>query len=85
MSKTDVITSTNDEIKLKEYFVSPNPVNGKLFVKNLEESEDYRIFNTQGKIILNGNYTSSGIQTSDLAKGVYFLNVVNQVLKFQVK
>ena len=71
-----------DNGQLKIY---PNPATGQLRIKNYELREDaeYVIYSVVGQVLLQGQLGQEGqIDVSNLANGMYFLKVGNQVVRF---
>ncbi|MEL6810359.1 MAG: T9SS type A sorting domain-containing protein [Bacteroidota bacterium] len=56
--------------------VYPNPVNTKLYVQFLSGKElEYSVFDISGKKLIQGTYSSNGIDVGLLETGVYFLQL----------
>jgi len=65
-------------VKNLKYY--PSVVNDKLNVSSLVPVESYEIYDVQGRRVADGNSANTNtfiINTSSLAKGVYFVNVVS--------
>ena len=79
--KNDLITGVNDKFKEFEFFVGPNPSNEELRIQldysKLTESAFLELVNTNHKVIRSTKVNSaiSIIKVSDIAAGVYFLNL----------
>ena len=65
-------TST-DEISSKNISIFPNPVKNTLNIQG--EMESIEIFDVFGKLVLTS--TNNPINTSDLADGIYVVNIIN--------
>lgn len=82
-SCTSVIISSiieNDEIK---YVLFPNPTNGNLTItiNEIRQSTQLYITNIDGKLVYNNSNINSkklNVDISDLAKGLYFVNIKNE-------
>lgn len=70
----DVLTTSTEN---REVFkIYPNPVSDRVFLtREITTPLEYKIYNTEGKVISNGLYTASGITTSSLPKGVYLVEL----------
>ena len=82
VTKDTTILSVNDGAKegMKIY---PNPVKDRLSVSGITKDQPYEILSIDGKLIKAGKYSSTKtIEVQALPKGVYFLKVSNQNLKF---
>lgn len=64
-----------------EMVLSPNPVNERIFIGNLADDTPISIYSEDGVLSLSGFY-EKGIDVSDLAPGIYFLEIDNQHLRF---
>lgn len=72
-----VLSMTNSKI-----FIFPNPVTNVLRIANSINNESFRIFNSQGKVILEGKYKSE-INISDFSSGLYFIEIVSGTNSFR--
>lgn len=82
VTKDTTILAVNDSGKdpVKVY---PNPVKNSLSVSGITKDQQYEIYSMDGKMIKTGTYSSGKtIDVNTLTKGVYFLKVSNQNLKF---
>ncbi len=62
--------------------IFPNPAKDKVYVNGTNSSFHLKIINAVGATIVNSkNYTSKGIDISNLAKGLYILSVDDKVFK----
>lgn len=59
--------------------VYPNPTTDVLYIKGLEEGEEVRLFDAEGRMLKSTQ--SAEMDMEDVATGVYFLQVRMQVLK----
>ncbi len=70
-----IVTSINKQTNIHNLSIYPNPVSSQLSIDSDEKIEIIRIINVMGKIektFAPSNYT---INVSDLANGIYFLQV----------
>ena len=82
VTKDTTILSVNDGAK-EEMKIYPNPVKDRLSVSGIKKDQPYEILSIDGKLIKAGKYSSTKtIEVQALPKGVYFLKVSNQNLKF---
>ena len=82
VTKDTTILSVNDGAK-EEMKIYPNPVKDRLAVSGINKDQPYEILSIDGKLIKAGKYSSTKtIEVQALPKGVYFLKVSNQNLKF---
>ena len=82
VTKDTTILSVNDGAK-EEMKIYPNPVKERLSVSGINKDQPYEILSIDGKLIKAGKYSSTKtIEVQALPKGVYFLKVSNQNLKF---
>ncbi len=82
VTKDTTILSVNDGGK-EEMKIYPNPVKDRLSVSGINKDQPYEILSIDGKLIKAGKYSSTKtIEVQALPKGVYFLKVSNQNLKF---
>ena len=82
VTKDTTILSVNDGAK-EEMKIYPNPVKDRLSVSGINKDQPYEILSIDGKLIEAGKYSSTKtIEVQALPKGVYFLKVSNQNLKF---
>jgi hypothetical protein len=58
--------------------IYPNPTNSTVVIQ-LDYAKDftYKLFNTEGKLLLNGKVDSNEISLHELAKGAYIIHVCN--------
>ena len=83
---TKCTTTSVEKIDYAEFSFYPNPANSEIRLRNIENpgASNYNIISTSGQIILTGNCAESTINISDLAQGMYFIQVISQD-KSQVK
>lgn len=75
------LASVNDQSKLAQLKVYPNPIEDVLFVKNqLGSTLELLLFDASGKELkrLKSNQSQIELATDGLSKGVYFLAVMNE-------
>ena len=61
--------------------VFPNPVNDKIFLENLAFDSPIIIYNQDGMVSFSGVY-EKGVDVSEFAPGLYFIDVDSQHFKF---
>lgn len=68
----------------KAYSVYPNPATTEIFVGgDIAEVTDYSIYNISGQKVMGGVLEASGsLNIQSLGKGVYFLRIDNNTMKF---
>lgn len=75
-----------DHISLPTITLSPNPSSKEIVIHNLKEEEknDFKIFNTVGKLILQGEISNcEKINIENFNQGTYFIKIGNKYnLKF---
>lgn len=77
-----------DEINTEGFRVYPNPTDGLLYIvetqnfASLPLELEYRITNLMGQTVMTGTLSEGTIDVSDLPKGMYFVAINNQSLKF---
>ena len=76
---TNINSSVKEETNIRIY---PNPTNGILYVDCAET--EYQIFNLIGQPVMHGKLRgeNSPINVSHLAKGVYYIKVLDKIMKF---
>ena len=52
----------------------PNPTNGLLNIKNINEDYNFTILNNLGEVVMAGK-SDKTINVESLSKGIYFLNI----------
>ncbi len=72
----------SDKIK-----IHPNPVSSKLFIEQLKNKSEYKIFDATGKQISFGNLSKANkaIDISNLKTGFYILNLKQNKKTFNFK
>ncbi len=77
-----VLTSINDDILALNLSIYPNPANDKININNFNflMLKSFILHNTLGQIVLQGNLqpTDSQIMLSNVAKGLYVLQIVTE-------
>ncbi|MDN3692914.1 T9SS type A sorting domain-containing protein [Chryseobacterium tructae] len=69
----------NSQLSSKAISLYPNPVKeGSVHLKNAERIEWIKVYNTEGKLILQDYSTDAKINVSNLLKGGYFMEVKSQ-------
>ena len=78
-SVLSVVTS-KDNLALK---VLPNPATSQINITGLKQKENFVIFDSTGKVVKTGFVSSDDkIEVSNLSKGVYYVKIKNNNLKF---
>jgi len=69
--------STNNPVPFnEESIVYPNPTDGEIYIKHLEdENQWYQVIDINGKTLKSGNFVNSKMNISNLGKGIYFLKI----------
>jgi predicted dienelactone hydrolase len=67
--------------EIDEVVLSPNPVNEIIYIENLVDDTLILIYSEDGVLSFSGFY-EKGINVSNLAPGIYFLEIDNQHLRF---
>ena len=63
--------------------IYPNPVKDHLTVTGISKAQTFEIYSVEGKLIKTGKYSSDKIiDVNALSKGIYFLKIDDQNLKF---
>lgn len=77
----------NDPLSL-QFTVYPNPAVSTVFVAT-DKNVTVRIYDLSGKVVKNESYVVTGIDVSDLQKGIYIMEITHenkkQVVKLAVK
>ena len=78
----------NDDNAMTSFKVYPNPAVSNVFIAT-DENVDVTLYDITGKMVKNETYTLSGIDVSNLQKGVYIMEINSdkqkQVVKLAVK
>ena len=75
-NKVDVIDYTGIEETSLSCQVYPNPVNSTLYIKGIDTTYRYALYNNMGQQVVNGQAQGlKQIDVTSLAKGVYFLRI----------
>lgn len=76
-------TASADNFKDNTFVVFPNPAKENLFIKGLDTSILYTIYNMQGGLVQNGTVDShKAIPIGKLSTGIYFIKLNEKVFKF---
>ena len=74
------VVTAKDNLALK---VLPNPATSQINITGLKQKENFVIFDSTGKVVKTGFVSSDDkIEVSNLSKGVYFVKIKNNNLKF---
>ena len=72
--KEKCISTTMSELNRNEIEIYPQPFTNDIYIKGLKEPTEYKITNSVGKIIQNGQ-TYQSIDVFNLSKGFYVLHI----------
>ena len=76
---TVVITEIG-ESALDQITVYPNPTNGILHIEGIHETTNYRLFNSLGQVVMEGQSDSDlQINVKPLGQGFYFMEISNSL------
>lgn len=76
-------TASSTNFKDNTFVVFPNPAREDLFVKGLENSIGYNIYNVQGGLVQKGEASNhKAIPIGKLSTGIYFIKLDDQIIKF---
>lgn len=64
-----------------DVFAFPNPVKDRMFLSNVKEGSKLSIYNMQGALVAEMNYSEEGVDLSSLAAGSYVISVNGVSLK----
>lgn len=81
---TSSTLSTGDFIQ-NEINIYPNPTKDKVFIKNLKNITEIKIYDATGKLVINSKTNSEMVNVSTLPKGIYFLEVQTAKKTFKTK
>lgn len=78
---------TNDSINSSENKISfyPNPTSDLIFISNMKNQENYKIYNILGTEIKNGFVYNNSIDVQNFEQGMYFIKLSNGVTKRIIK
>ncbi len=68
------VTATNNS-ELNQFFVYPNPANGKLYIRGISEGTTYKVYNSTGNVVFDG--FGNELNTSGFAPGLFILTTEN--------
>jgi aminopeptidase N len=78
---TSILAVGNSEKEAIKIY--PNPVKNQITVTGISKAQPFEIYNVEGKLIKTGKYSSDKIiEVNTLPKGIYFLKIDDQNLKF---
>lgn len=71
-------TSTSDPLE-HELDIYPNPVQNQLRILNLKSPQDFKIFNSEGRMVDSDQISiNESINVSQYNSGIYFIKIVNE-------
>jgi hypothetical protein len=76
--------STAENVKNSKLIVYPNPASNKFFVQGLN-SGNVQVYDLNGRIAINTQYSENGIDISTLSKGVYIVKISDKNNSFSEK
>ena len=82
VSSTTSIEGDNKSFAISIY---PNPVADQLYIQSAESDMSVSIFDLNGRIVLQTNYSAEGINVSSLPNGTYLLKALNKDQIFHSK
>lgn len=76
-------TGEEEIVSFNNIRIYPNPARELIYIRGINESLNYQIFDITGKLVINGklNNDSEYINVSTLNNGVYFIKVKNTINK----
>lgn len=79
--------SIDDLTELKDYIISPNPSNGEYLIETeMAGNHEYKIFDTRGKLIDEGNFSSSAqLDLTAHKSGNYIMKLTSEIGDARVK
>ena len=72
------VLSTSETISKNEISIYPNPATDFIYVKILKGSNNYKIFDASGRIVLQDDLKTEKINISILTKGNYILQIISK-------
>ncbi|MCX8523086.1 T9SS type A sorting domain-containing protein [Chryseobacterium formosus] len=76
--------STVENSKASKLSIYPNPSSNKFFVQGLN-SGNVQVYDLNGRMVINTQYSENGIDVSTLSKGVYVVNITDKSNSFSEK
>ena len=84
-----VIVTEVNESPLSQVSVYPNPTEGTLHIDGIQGTVEYRLINSMGQTLMEGQSKGNFNLTTDLPQGIYFLKLSNgtstSTLKIAIK
>ena len=77
------LTNTLSEIRLNINLIFPNPVDQFLLIDKKIYGEDFKLFNSSGKVVLKGKLKRI-INTTSFNEGIYFLHILNGKKSYKI-
>ncbi len=75
----EIITGIAERESEKGISIFPNPTKNSITIQNIDSQTAYKIIDTSGKLLLQGIiFESSKISSSELSKGIYFIEFKNE-------
>ena len=66
---------TTNGVTSEKISIFPNPVKDKIFVNNVKNITEIKVYNYEGRLLKNNKTNSALVEVSTLDKGIYFLEV----------
>ena len=63
---------------IADYHTRPNPSKHTIFFKSNTSIEQVRVFDVNGKMVLESVYNDNGVDIRDLSNGIYFVKAINK-------
>lgn len=76
--------STVENTKTSKLSIYPNPASNKFFVQGLN-SGNVQVYDLNGRMVINTQYSENGIDVSTLSKGVYIVKITDKNNSFSEK
>ncbi|MEG2514338.1 MAG: calycin-like domain-containing protein [Bacteroidaceae bacterium] len=79
---TKIPGSSISQVTITSLSIYPNPTTDFIYVSNIEEGSDYKIYNTSGSLVKAGMLISNAVSVAELSNGIYFVDVNGAKAKF---
>lgn len=76
---------TSEQTLHNQPSIYPNPATDFIYIKNIKGLSSYKIFDTSGRIALQGLLNGENINVSSLVKGNYILQVISKEKTYSLK
>lgn len=61
---------------VEKSLIYPNPANDRIFINNIENIKEVKIYNSEGRLLKNISTNSTSIDVSSLEKGIYYVEIL---------